>query len=175
MALVFQNWPCPGSTSLLAASGVSELALPWLNITAGCFWCFRTGPALAQHHCWLLLVFQNWPCPGSTSLLAASGVSELALPWLNTKQPHISSVSLSFTNKTKTPPRGRVVPTPFLGLSAPFTTCTMSPTLSARPCRKYLRLARDSHLNFHPPLQNNHGSFVILSSKNKAKTPFKEG
>ena len=29
------------------------------------------------------------------------------------------------------------------------------------------------HINFHPPpLQNNHGSFVILSSKNKAKTPF---
>ena len=83
LLLVFQNWPCPGSTSLLAASGVSELALPWLNITAGCFWCFRTGPALAQHHCWLLLVFQNWPRPGSTSLLAASGVSELALPWLN--------------------------------------------------------------------------------------------
>ena len=28
---------------------------------------------------WLLLVFQNWPWSGSTSLLAASGVSELAL------------------------------------------------------------------------------------------------
>ena len=146
----------------LAASGVSELALPWLNITAGCSWCFRTGPALAQHHCWLLLVFQNWPCPGSTSLLAASGVSELALPagcfWCFRTGPALAQhhcwLLLVFQNRPcpgSTPFRGRVVFCPFLDLSAPCTTCTMSPTLSTRPCRKYLRLCRDSHLNFHPP------------------------
>ena len=38
-----------------------------------------------------------------------------------------------------------------LDSSAPFTTCTMSPALATRPCRKYLRLPRDSHLNFHAP------------------------
>ena len=59
------------------------------------------------------------------------------------------------------------------GSSHYLTTCTMSPTFSTRPCRTNPRLAKDSHLNFHPPLQNNHGSFVILSSqKRNQKTPF---
>ena len=43
----------------------------------------------------------------------------------------------------------------------------MSPAFSTGPCRKNLRLAKDSHLNFHPSKATTlHGSFVILSSKN---------
>ena len=37
------------------------------------------------------------------------------------------------------------------GSSHYLTTCTMSPTFSTRPCRTNPRLAKDSHLNFHPP------------------------
>ena len=59
------------------------------------------------------------------------------------------------------------------GCSHYSATCTMPPTFSTRPCRTNPRLAKDSHLTFHPPLQSNHGSFVILSSqKRNQKTPF---
>ena len=58
------------------------------------------------------------------------------------------------------------------GSSHYVPTCTMSPVFSTRPNKTSPRLAKDSPFNFHPPLQNNHGSFVILSSKENQKTPF---
>ena len=64
------------------------------------------------------------------------------------------------------------------GSSHYLTTCTMSPAFSTRPCRTNPRLAKDSPLNFHPPpLQNNHGSFVILSSqkRNQKNTIWRKG
>ena len=62
------------------------------------------------------------------------------------------------------------------GSSQYVPTCTMSPGFSTRPYRANPRLAKDSPFNFHPPLQNNHGSFVILSSKeNQKNTIWRKG
>ena len=54
-------------------------------------------------------------------------------------------------------------------------TCTMSPGFSTRPYRANPRLAKDSSTST-PPLQNNHGSFFILSSKeNQKNTIWRKG
>ena len=78
--------------------------------------------------------------------LAATGVSELSVPlgWL------IQNPTNGWLN---------------------VTAASGIPQMPLAGCHWYSQLA-GCHWHSTPPLQNNHGSFVILSSKNKAKTPF---
>ena len=102
---------------------------------------------------WRRLVFPNLACHWGRSRmpqmalaqchwLAATGVSELCVPGL----AHPKSHKWRWLNVTTDPTNA----TGWLPLVFPTG---------------WLSLA------FHPTLQNNHGSFVILSSKHKAKTP----
>ena len=121
---------------------------------------WRKGSSDYLTTCTLSLTFSTRPCRTNPRLAKDSPLNFPPPPLQNN---HGSFVILSSERNQKNTIWRK-------GSSHYLTTCTMSPSFSTRPCRTNPRLAKDSPLNFPPPpLQNNHGSFVILSSERNQK------